>query len=60
MYSPGGRKESDTTKRLSLHFTSLNELVSTQELLSIVCNIPINKITIIIVAIIFSITDDWT
>ena len=59
MYSPGGRKESDTTERLALHFTSLNELVSTQELLSIVYNIPINKITIVIVAIIFSITDDW-
>ena len=44
----------------AFHFTSLNELVGTQELLSIVYNNSISIITIVIVGIIFSITDDWT
>ena len=60
LYSPWGCKELDTTECLSLHFTSLHELVATQELLSIVYNISTSIITIVIVAIIFSITDDWT
>ena len=58
--SPWGRKESDMIECLSLHFTSLHELVATQELLSIVYNISTSIITIVIVAIIFSITNDWT
>ena len=48
------------TRPSAFHFSSLHELVGTQELLSVVYNISISIITIVIVAIIFSITDDWT
>ena len=48
------------TRPSDFHFTSRHELVCTQELLSIVYNTSTSIITIVIVAIIFSITDDWT
>ena len=48
------------TRLSDFHFTSLHELLGTQELLSIVYNNSISIVTIVIVAIIFSITDYWT